>query len=144
MMMGMADSTYQLGLYLHLARASELRRRPMVRDRLLVLAGVIAAQMGLTPIAAYCRHKVLEHNPQHLVRRWPTLETAGKDDDFQHYLKQLRRRYPSERVEQMLDSLGIQMAREREAYFSDDEYAAAIMGTTREALDEMFGNSGSE
>ena len=62
----------------------------------------------------------------------------------QHYLKQLWRRYPSERVEQMLETLGIQMAREREAYFSDDEYAAAIMGTTPEALDEMFGDCDSE
>ena len=136
----MAGSVDHLGIYLHLARASDQRRRPMVRDRLLVLAGALAAEMKLAAVAAYCRQQVLEHNPCHLVRRWPTLSAALDDDDFKSHRAQLKRRYPREKAEQMLDSLGIQLANERDTYFSDFEYAAAIMGTTPDALDEQFGN----
>ena len=137
----MHSSAKHLGMYLHLARASQQRRQPMVRDRLLVLAGALAATMDLNPIAAYCRREILSHNPQHLVRRWPTFDVALGDEDFQSHHKQLKRRYPSEKVEQMLVSLGIQMARERETYFSDYEYAAAILGTTTKILNEQFGES---
>ena len=135
----MSNLTHQLGIYLHLARASRQRRRPLVRDRLLVLAGATAVQMNLPQIAAYCRREILLHNPRHMLRRWPNMDEALLDEDFQSHLKQLRRRYPCEQAERMLDSLGIQMARERDTYFSDIEYAAAILGTTTDALDEMFG-----
>lgn len=139
----MSDLADQLGMYLHLARASGRRRRPMVRDRLLVLAGAIAAELDLDAVAACCRHQILQHNPRHFVRRWPTLSAALGDEDFQGHHKQLQRRYPREKAEQMLESLGIQMAREREAYFTDYEYAAAILGTTPEALEEEFGEESS-
>jgi len=135
----------ELGIYLHLARASELRRRPMVRDRLLVICAGIASEIGLAPIAAFCRHKILQHNASHLLRRWPTLEEAMEEESFLTYFRQILRRYPLEKAEQMLVSLGIEMAREREAYFSDYEYAAAILGVTPAELDERFGPSlGSE
>ena len=137
----MSDIAHELGLFLHLVRASELRQRPMVRDRLLVLAGVIATDMGLWQIAAYCRHRVLEHNGQHLLRRWPTMEAAINSEEFQLFLTQLRRRYPLEKAERMLDSLGIDMGRERDAYYSDHEYAAALLGTTPDELDQLFGDA---
>ena len=76
-------------MYLHLARASELRRRPQVRDRLLVIAASIAERCKLGRIAAYCRHRVLKHNPGHLIRRWPTIAEALDESDFLHFLKQL-------------------------------------------------------
>ena len=136
----MSDPVDKLGLYLHLARASQQRRRPHVRDRLLVIAGVIAGRMELTHISAYCRHKILEHNPNHLVRRWPTLEDAMEDEDFLHFLKQVQRRYPQEKAERMLSSLDIHMEREREAYYTDEEYAAALMGSTPDELARMFGS----
>ena len=116
-------------MYLHLARASHMRRQPMVRDKLLVLAGVQAEQMGLDEISALCRHKILAHNARHLVRGWPTLTAALADEKFQSYLKQLKRRYSTEKTEHILHSLGIELGREREAYFNDLEYAAALLDT---------------
>jgi hypothetical protein len=136
---GMSRPVDLLGLYLHLARASEQRRRPLVRDKLLLLAGVIAARMELPHIAALCRQRILEHNPGHMVRRWPTLGDALEDDDFLHLLRQAQRRYPLEKAERMLVTLGIDMAREREAYYSDNEYAAALLGVTPAELEKMFG-----
>ena len=127
-----------LALYLHLARASELRRRPHVHDRLLVLAGVIAARMPLPRIAAYCRHKVLEHNPRHAVGRWPRLADALEDPEFQSLLRSLQRRYPFEKAESMLASLGIERGRERDAYYTDEEYAAALLRIRFELLTQLF------
>jgi hypothetical protein len=128
-----------LGVYLHLATASQRRRRLHVRDRLLVLAGALAAKLNLARVAAYCRHLVLEHNPQHLVRRWPTMADALEDADFLHFLRHLQRRYPPEKAERLLDSLGIERGSERAAYYTDEEYAAALLGTSPKALSEMFG-----
>jgi hypothetical protein len=125
----MADAEAMLGVYLHLARASNLRRQPMIRDKLLILAGVQAQEMGLDTISALCRHKILTHNGRHLVGQWPTLATALADDEFQSYLKQLRRRYSPEKTEHMLHSLGIELGRERDAYYSDLEYAASLLDT---------------
>jgi hypothetical protein len=122
----MAEADRMLAMYLHLARASHARREPMVRDKLLVLAGVQAEQMGLEPISADCRHKILAHNARHIVSHWPTMAEALADDHFHTYLKQLKRRYSPEKIEHMLSSLGIELAREREAYFSDLEYAMAL------------------
>jgi len=135
----MADRPYHLAVYLHLARASELRRRPHVRDRLILLSAVIAADNGLKRIAAYCRHRVLEHNPHHLVRRWPTMDEALRDPEFIHFLRHLQRRFPPETAERMLETLGIELGRERQAYYSDEEYAASLLGVTKQTLDETFG-----
>lgn len=135
----MSDPGYLLSIYLHLAAASHRRRRPHARDRLLLLAGCIAARMGLELIAAHCRHLVLEDNPNHLVRRWESMGEALRDDDFLCFLKQLQRRYPQEKAERMLQALGIELGNERAAYYSDLEFAAALMGTTPEQLEQQFG-----
>ena len=37
----------------------------------------------------------------------------------------------------MLESLGIQIAREREAYFSDQEYAASLLGVAPATLEVL-------
>ena len=133
-----AVPVHQLGVYLHLAQASKRGRRLLMRDRMLVLGGSLAAELGLHSLAAYCRDEILRHNPKHLIRRWATVALALDDDDFLVFLKQVRRRYPSERVERMLDSMGLDMARERETYYTDAEYAAAILGTTPNELARRF------
>lgn len=128
-----------LGLYLHLARASERRKRPHVRDRLLVISAFISARMGLARIAAYCRQEILKHNPRHIIGRWDQVEVAIDQPDFQHVLRNVQRRFPQEKAERMLASLGIERGRERDAYFTDEEYAAALLGITLEQLDQTFG-----
>ncbi|HEV3025296.1 MAG TPA: hypothetical protein VGX76_22650 [Pirellulales bacterium] len=136
----MTDIDELLALYLHLARASELRNRPWVRDKLLVLAGACAVERGLDLIAAFCRRRILSNNPGHLVGHHPSLAMAMDDERFQGYLVQLRRRYSRERAEHMLRSLGIDLAHERDAYFTLYEYAAALLGTTPVELNELFGD----
>lgn len=131
----MADTIEQLAVLLHLARASELRRRLHVRDRLLTLAAVHAAKDGLPRIAAYCRQRVLQHNPQHLIQRWSTIEQAARDAEFVHFLRHIERRYSAENAEQLFCNLGLDLAQERATYFTDEEYAAALLGLT---LDQLY------
>lgn len=128
-----------LGLYLHLARAAERRSRPLVRDRMLLMGAVIASRLNLSPVAAYCRHRVLQHNPGHMVARWPTIEAALDQDDFLIWLKQLTRKYGPEVAEQWADTLGIVRKGERATYFSDGEYAAAVLGMGWDDMQAQFG-----
>jgi hypothetical protein len=124
----------ELAIYLHLAQASHRRRRPLVRDKLLVLAGVIALGRNLDQIAQYCRQLILTHNPAHLVGHWASFDAALADDDFRIYLRRLARLYPLEKAEHMLQSWGIDLARERNLYLDDHEYAAGILGATPDLL----------
>lgn len=128
----MAQTDHFLGLYLHLARAAEQRNRLWVRDKFLLLAGAVAAQAGLADVATECRHRVLAHNPQHLVGHHGSIEEGLADERFQSFLNQLRRRYNQERCEHILRSLGISLAREREAYYSDGEYGMALLAPSPE------------
>lgn len=118
----------ELSIYLHLARAAELRRRPLERDRLLVIAASKAMAAELPRIAAWCRRTVLAHNPGHMLRRWERMSDAVADGDFQQLLVQLERQFPREKAEQMLHSLGVDRANERAVYYDDEEYAASIWG----------------
>lgn len=140
-MESMSEPVDLLGLYLHLARASRQRMRPHVADRLLIIAGTIAARMDLHDIAAYCRRLVLEHNQHHMIRRWSSFEAALGDVDFLHFLRRQQRRYPQEKAERMLHTLGIDMAQERATYFSDAEYAAALLGSTVESIRDSVDGS---
>jgi hypothetical protein len=139
MMAIMAWGVETLGLYLHLARAAERRSRPLVRDRMLMMGAVIASQLKLPPVAAYCRWKVLQHNPGHMVARWTTIEAALDEDDFLTWFRQLTRRYGPEVAEQWAESLGIVRKGERATYFSDGEYAAAVLGMGWDDMQQQFG-----
>lgn len=125
-------------VYLHLARAFELRRQPLERDKMLVLAGAEAAEQGLHPIGAMCGRKILENNTGHMLRYYPSFAHALADDDFQTYLRQVRRNYPREKAELMLQEFGVELANERATYASDYEYAASLLGTTPAELERQL------
>ena len=136
----MAPPVELLGTYLQLVRGAERRRQPLVRDRVLVLAAVLAAQMeGLTPIAECCRERILQHNRGHMLSRWPTVAEARRHEDFQSLVNQLASRYGTERVEQLVAQLGLDAGADRTAYASDGEYAAALLGANWDDLQRRFG-----
>jgi len=129
-----------LASYLQLAQAAKLRKQPLVHDRVLLLAGVIAAQIDLTPIAAACREQILTHNPRHLVGRWRTIAEGLGEEDFQSLVNQLSTRYGPERVEQLVHQLEASETVERADYSSDGEYAAALLGLDWDELQRKFGS----
>ncbi len=135
----MSDPVDRLAVYLHLARASELRRRWHVRDRLLVLAAVLASRSDLPRIATHCRQTILEHNPHHLISRWDTVWHAAADPEFTHFLRHIERRYPPETAEGMLSSLGVELGAERATYYSDEEYVASLLGLSLDRLSDLYG-----
>jgi hypothetical protein len=133
-----------LATYLHLAQAAKLRRQPLVRDRVLLLAAVIAAQIDLAPIAAACREIILAHNRQHMISRWPTIAAALVEEDFQTLVNQLSTRYGPERVERLVEQLGIERGQERAAYASQGEFAAALLGLDWDDLVRRFGDDNTD
>jgi hypothetical protein len=135
----MTPPVEMLGTYLHLARGAELRRQPLVRDRVLLLAGVIAAQIELAPIAEACRERILRHNPGHMLGRWPTLVAALEQEDFQTLVSRLATRYPPEQAEHLVGQLGIERGHERASYASDGEYAAGLLSADWDDLQRRFG-----
>lgn len=131
-----------LGIYLHLARTAAQRKRPLVRDRLLVLAAALASDLELVAIAACCRARVLEHNPAHMLQRFATMAEANDSEEFNGLRRTLVYRYSPERVEQLISSLKIEWRAERSAYYSDEEYAAALLGLTVSELNQKYGSQG--
>jgi len=67
------------------------------------------------------------------------LGEALEDPEFLLILRSIQRRYPQEKAEQLLANLEIERGQERDAYYDDEEYAAALLGTTPEALEQLFG-----
>ena len=55
----MQDPVETLTVYLLLARASDLRRQPLVTDRLIILAGALAVELSMNEIADRCLAAVL-------------------------------------------------------------------------------------
>jgi hypothetical protein len=102
----MSDVEQTLVTYLDLACASRRRRRLSESDKLLVLAGVAAVQLGWSDTADECRQYVLAHNPRHMLRRWPSFAVALTSDRFAAYLRHIERQYPPEKAEYMLACLG--------------------------------------
>lgn len=79
-----------------------------------------------------------------MIRRWQDFDSAIEDSDFQHFLKQIQRRFPQEKAEIMLANLGIERANERALYFSDEEYAAAVIGAEFSDEDDHEDSSGGQ
>lgn len=92
-----------LDLYLHLAKASEEQGRPLQQDKFLVLAARVAQKAGWIRVAEDCRRHILKHNPNHILKRFPSMAEALECDDIRQYIRQLMRIYPFEKAEYLLD-----------------------------------------
>lgn len=134
----MSDSYETLAAFLLLAKAEEQRLNMMDRDRLLVIAATIASERHLEPLAGYLRQLVLDHNAGHMLRKYQTLYEAMVDPDFQFFLKTIRRKYPIERVEQLLSEHGIDHRPPVKAGRSELEVVAGIMGVDAQWIQKTF------
>lgn len=90
-------------MYLHLARASEEQRKPLQRDKFLVLAGGAALEANFPRVAEECRQRLLADNPNHILRNFATMREAFESEDIVHYANQLLRTYPFEKAEYLLE-----------------------------------------
>ena len=103
---------------------------------MLLLAGIEAAQKNFFQLSQYCRAEILENNPHHLVGRWTSISAALLDEEFLTFAKTLSKRFPLERAETMLTSLGIECSNEHQVYYDELEHAASILGIRRESISD--------
>ncbi len=134
----MTTSIDELSVYLHLARALWRKKKMSDRDRVLILAAVTSELLRMPFISDYCRQLVLENNHGHMLRHWESVADALGDPDFLHFFKQVKRRFPLEKAESLLNEFGVDRANERSTYYSDAEYAAAILDVDLEWLKENY------
>lgn len=124
----MDETQETLAIYLHLARASELRRRWLVRDKLLLIAALRAHALGLGVLAAHCRERLLAHNPGHLLGHFDSMEAAAGEEPVRLLALQAERVFAREKAEHMLQTLGVELGRADATYESPAEYLASILG----------------
>lgn len=118
-----------LAVYLHLARASAVRQRPLVRDRFLLLAAGEASRLGLADLAEQCRRIIVEHNRGHLLARWGSYRAAAGEPEFQDLLRRTARQFSAEKAEHMLRSLGVVLQLHDVESLASDERVAAFLAT---------------
>ena len=114
--------------YLELAKISQAKQQPSGCDRFLVLAAEAACRAGWLDVAEHCREIVLQHNPHHLIGRWPTMPDALRSEEFQPFLKQLERFCSVERAESLLSELDQSLTVEDEDSLGDQARAIGRPG----------------
>lgn len=98
----MADPDLELRAYLQLAAISHTRGQWLPRNKFLILAGAAACHAGFLDVAEHCRRLVNTHSPKHLLGRYESFPAALKSEEFQSYLKQLKKFCSLERAEHLL------------------------------------------
>src|SRR4051812_7238868 len=91
-----------LDLYLNLAKLSEEQHRPQHRERFLALAASAANDAGDAGVADACRSMIVDANPMHTFRRFNSAEEALGAVEVAEYILSLRRLYPFEKAEFLL------------------------------------------
>jgi hypothetical protein len=119
-------------VYEELANWEEQRDSAQTRDRFLILAADAALSQGLNDEAERLRARLLQHNPHHLLKPYPSLAEAMKSPDVYSYVADLRNSYAPEEAESLLESLrsGGPPLEERET-----AGPAVLRGTFGEAAD---------
>ena len=89
-------------IYEDLARRYERRNDLRLRDAFLLLAADVAHDAGRPEEAERLRIRMLEVNPNSLLRPFPTFPAALGSLDIQDYLADLRKQFPPEEAERLL------------------------------------------
>lgn len=135
----MSDPFEELIVYLRVAQAFKNRLRMSDRDRALVLAGICAALLQMNSIADFCRQLILQNNPGHMLRKYPSFAAALEDEDFEVFLKQVRRKLTLEQAESQIVTLNYECDVLPTDYTTKTEYAAAVMGVDAQWIKDHFG-----
>ena len=132
------DPTREIVIFARLAQAFKNRLQMQDRDRALVMTGVCASMLEMEVIANFCRQLILKNNPGHMIKRHESFSEALRIADFVTFLKQVRRKLPTEKAENTLVEFGYQCDVKRRDYDDPDVYIAAIMGVDFAWMKENF------
>jgi hypothetical protein len=100
----MTTKARSLQVYEELATWYDRQGQAKLRDWFLVLAADTAQTLGQADHAERLRQRLLHGNPHHLVRPFRSFAEALQSPDVQGYVADLRRNYPPETAEQLLQS----------------------------------------
>lgn len=120
--------------YLLLAEAAGTRERPFVRNRILSAALMVAWKANKPATAEACRRSIIAQNPGHLLNHWTNVADAVVDHEFILLAEAMARKYPIERVEQLLRTLGIELTSAVERSGGMVHLVAGILRSDRTAL----------
>jgi len=132
------DPTREIVIFARLAQAFKNRLQMQDRDRALIMVGVCASMLEMEVIANFCRQLILQNNHGHMLKRFENFREALRTEDFVTFLKQVRRKLPTEKAENLLVEFGYQCDVKRRDYTDPDVYIAAVMGVDYEWMKENF------
>ena len=132
------DPTREIVIFARLAQAFKNRLQMQDRDRALVMVGVCASMLEMEVIANFCRQLILQNNRGHMLKKYDSFSEALRTEDFVTFLKQVRRKLPTEKAENTLVEFGYKCDVKRRDYSDPDVYIAAVMGVDFEWLKENF------
>jgi hypothetical protein len=92
-------------LYLQLAEQYEYRSEPKMRDRFLILAADTAASAGQGPEAERLLQRLLRSSPHHMLKAFTSFAEATQAEHIRTYIDDLRKNYPLDTAENLLQSL---------------------------------------
>lgn len=113
-------------LYQQVADAYHAQNKYQERDRFLVLALDAAQSGGQSNLAEQIRQKLLELNPNHLIKPYSSSAAALQAPNFITYLSQLRKNFPPVKAQSLLQELGGSLpARPKRTMLADHSFPVA-------------------
>lgn len=101
----MSNHQEMLDVYVELAEIYEEQGQPQMRDRFLLLAADSALSCGQPDEAERLRKRFLAANPHHIVKPYSSFAQALCAPDVQNYVSNLRKNYPEEVAQDLLETL---------------------------------------
>lgn len=115
-----------INLYQQVADAYQAQGKYQERDRFLVLALDAANSAGQASLAEQLRQRILELNPNHLIKPYPNSATALQSPNFITYVSQLRKNFPPAKAQTLLQEMGTPaMARPKRTMIDDSSFPTA-------------------
>lgn len=114
-------------LYQQIAEAYHVQAKYQERDRFLVLALDAANSAGQTSMAEQLRQRLLELNPNHLIKPYSSTAAALQATNFIAYVSQLRKNFPPAKAQGLLKELGGPLpAKPKRTMLAESNYPTAI------------------
>jgi hypothetical protein len=108
----MSAKARTLQVYEELAAWYDRQGQAKLRDWFLVLAADTALALGKVDQSERLRGRLLYFNPHHLLRPFASFAEALRSPDVESYVADLRRNYPPETAEQLLEGTQRKQAEE--------------------------------
>jgi len=133
----MMDRETSLRLYQELADRFDKLRDAGKRDLFLVLAAESALSLGLAEIAERMLQKLLAASPHSLLKPYSSLSEAMRSPDVQFYVEDLKRQFPPEKAERLLQELEDKEAAAADVYAIRDDAPRPVSSRPAVALPKV-------